>query len=91
MIAERAVNFSSDAKKAAFITWYRSYLCMFAYLMLIILAILGIVSAIDVITTIAGTGSSSFSGDGGAATSAEFKLPKGVQLDTAGNILLHIR
>ncbi len=37
-----------------------------------------------IITTIAGTGTSSFSGDGGAATSAELKYPRGVVLDSAG-------
>ncbi len=41
-----------------------------------------------IITTIAGTGTSSFSGDGGAATSATLYYPKGVILDTSGNILL---
>ncbi len=38
----------------------------------------------DIITTIAGTGTSSFSGDGGAATSATLNNPYGVALDTSG-------
>ncbi len=37
-----------------------------------------------IITTIAGTGSSSYSGDGGAATSATLNGPQGVTLDSAG-------
>ncbi len=36
------------------------------------------------ITTIAGTGTASFSGDGGAATSATLNSPKGLTLDSAG-------
>ena len=37
-----------------------------------------------IITTIAGTGTSSYSGDGGAATSATLNYPLGVALDVAG-------
>ncbi len=37
-----------------------------------------------IITTIAGTGASSYSGDGGAATSAAIKFPMGVALDSSG-------
>ena len=40
-----------------------------------------------IITTIAGTGSSTFSGDGGAATSADLNYPYGVALDASGRIL----
>jgi sugar lactone lactonase YvrE len=39
-----------------------------------------------VITTVAGTGTASFSGDNGAATSAELNNPVGVGLDAAGNL-----
>jgi len=38
-----------------------------------------------IITTIAGTGSITFSGDNGPATSAALKYPAGVALDSAGN------
>ncbi len=38
-----------------------------------------------IITTIAGSGSSSYSGDNGAATSAELNTPVGVSVDTSGN------
>ena len=40
-----------------------------------------------IITTIAGTGTSSYSGDGGAATSATFKNPMGVAIDSSGRRL----
>ena len=40
-----------------------------------------------IITTIAGTGSGSYSGDNGAATSAALYEPKGVALDASGRIL----
>ncbi len=41
-----------------------------------------------VITTIAGTGSGSYSGDGGAATSASLYSPAGVAADSSGNIYI---
>ncbi len=37
-----------------------------------------------IITTIAGTGSTSFSGDNGVATSATLNFPNGIALDTSG-------
>ena len=37
-----------------------------------------------IITTIAGTGTASYSGDGGSATSATLYLPYGVALDSSG-------
>ena len=40
-----------------------------------------------IITTIAGTGSTTYSGDNAAATSAELYRPYGVALDTSGRIL----
>ena len=40
-----------------------------------------------IITTIAGTGTSSYSGDNGAATSAKLYYPIGVALDASGRIL----
>ena len=39
-----------------------------------------------IITTIAGTGNYAFSGDGGAATSAELKSPSGIVVDASGNV-----
>ncbi len=43
-----------------------------------------------IITTVAGTGISSFSGDDGAATSAELGNPQSVALDAAGNSLTYL-
>ena len=40
-----------------------------------------------IISTIAGTGSTTFSGDNGVATSATLYLPRGVAVDASGRIL----
>ena len=44
-----------------------------------------------IITTIAGTGTAGFSGDGGSATQAQLDLPSGIALDSKGNIFLSDR
>jgi sugar lactone lactonase YvrE len=41
-----------------------------------------------VITTVAGSGSSGYSGDGGSATSAKLTIPNGVAVDSSGNIYI---
>ena len=41
-----------------------------------------------IISTIAGTGTGSYSGDNGAATSATLRYPHGVGLDTASNVYI---
>jgi trimeric autotransporter adhesin len=41
-----------------------------------------------VITTIAGNGTPGFSGDNGPATSAQLNLPRGVAVDSAGNLYI---
>jgi len=40
------------------------------------------------ITTVAGTGTEGFSGDGGQATAAELDHPNGVAVDSVGNVLI---
>jgi sugar lactone lactonase YvrE len=40
------------------------------------------------ITTLAGTGTPGFSGDGAAATAAQLSLPSGVAVDTTGNVYI---
>ena len=42
--------------------------------------------SISVISTIAGTGLASFSGDNGQATSADINFPHGIALDSSGNV-----
>ncbi len=44
--------------------------------------------ATGIITTIAGTGSGSYSGDSGAATSAALNFPNGIALDLSGIITI---
>jgi len=44
--------------------------------------------ATGIITTYAGNGTSGFSGDLGAATSAQLSYPQGIALDTAGNLYI---
>src|SRR6266850_1646511 len=45
-----------------------------------------VATATGIITTVAGNGGSTFSGDGGAATSASLSTPTGVALDASGNL-----
>ena len=44
------------------------------------------IATTGIITTIAGTGVSGLSGDGGAATAAKINNPRGIKADAAGNI-----
>jgi len=46
------------------------------------------VSPAGTITTVAGTGTAGYSGDGDAATTAKLNYPHGVTVDTAGNIYI---
>ena len=45
------------------------------------------VDTLAIITTVAGTGTDSYSGDNGAATEATLNAPTGVALDASGRIL----
>ena len=57
------------------------------YILLVFMLLMQSVRCQDIITTIAGTGSASYSGDGGAATSAALNNPYGVAVDASGRIL----
>ncbi|MEO8761249.1 MAG: T9SS type A sorting domain-containing protein [Bacteroidia bacterium] len=46
------------------------------------------INASGIITTIAGNGSTGFSGDGGQATSAEINFPNGMTFDPTGNLYI---
>ena len=46
------------------------------------------VSPAGTISTVAGTGISGYSGDGGPATSAQMNLPNGIAVDVAGNLYI---
>jgi hypothetical protein len=46
------------------------------------------IAADSTITTVAGTGSAGFSGDGGLATNARLAFPRSVYVDTAGSIYI---
>jgi sugar lactone lactonase YvrE len=47
-----------------------------------------VAAASGIITTVAGNGSASFSGDGGPATTASLLFPEGVALDVSGNVYI---
>ena len=46
------------------------------------------VDSSGIISTVAGTGTSGFSGDGAAATAAQLRRPRGVALDGSGNLYI---
>ena len=59
------------------------------YTVLLLIILLQLVCCQNIITTIAGTGTSSYSGDNGAATSATLYFPMGVAVDASGRILYY--
>ena len=57
------------------------------YILLVFMLLMQSVQCQDIITTIAGTGSTTYGGDNGAATSATLNGPNGVAVDASGRIL----
>ncbi len=47
-----------------------------------------ITTSTGIISTVAGTGAVTFSGDGGSATSAGFQSPAGITVDSSGNMYI---
>jgi hypothetical protein len=45
-------------------------------------------AATGLIVTVAGSGIAGFSGDGGPATAAQLRFPRGIELDDSGNLLI---
>ena len=64
----------------------------FGALLLVLLFMITIieVKGVDVITTVAGSGASSYSGDNGQATAAGLCYPTGVAVDSTGNFMLFL-
>ena len=46
------------------------------------------ISTSDIITTVAGIGTSGFSGDGSLAISAQLRFPNGIAIDRLGNLYI---
>ncbi|MBI2860233.1 MAG: Ig-like domain repeat protein, partial [Chloroflexi bacterium] len=47
-----------------------------------------VAASTGIITTVAGTGTAGYGGDGGAATSAQLRYPNGVVVDSGGNLFI---
>ena len=58
-------------------------------LLVVLLASLHLICCVDIITTIAGTGTASYSGDDGPATSATINSPLGIAIDSSGNVFFN--
>ena len=59
-----------------------------AFLFLLQLQMTWCVNAASIISTIAGTGTASYSGDNGQATSATLNWPCGIDIDSSGNVFI---
>ncbi len=76
--------------------YYSLFTCIVSFQLLLgmivlclcIFILLQLVGCQDIITTIAGTGSGSYSGDSSQATSAALKFPMGLALDSSGILLI---
>ena len=58
------------------------------YALFVFVLVLYLARCDDIISTIAGTGSTSYIGDGGQATSATLYYPYGICLDSSGSITI---
>jgi len=60
----------------------------YLYITLISICLTSHVCSAQIITTVAGNGTTGYSGDGGQATAAEFRQPWGVAIDLVGNLFI---
>lgn len=67
-------------------TWVMVYLGLVAYLLFMAQPALSQMQIVPTITTIAGTGTAGYSGDGGPASSAQLNHPEWITIDKVGNL-----
>ena len=67
-------------------SYYSTEMVPLRLLLLVLTASLQLIYCVDIITTIAGTGTAGYSGDTESATSATLNFPLGIAIDSSGNV-----